>query len=289
MALADELHFWKTSEKVNLSQSSLSRQIQALEDELGVKLLERDKRNVKLTEAGVYLKEEWTRLLDELDRTHQQAKRIDGGTSGSVSIAYPGSIANNYLPELLTRFSQSMPQVRVELLEPADEYHEEMLLNYKIDISFSRDAISNLSINSKPLYSEPVCLVVPHNHWLQANNFKSIKALQHERFIVSPLHHKTFFASLIRQLFMDEQMEPAVYIASDFGGMILNLVSKGLGISILPMSYEVAGKGLVRFIPMDKTVSLYINWRKENPGKVVQNIVDESVELAQLFYVDRKI
>nr|BFF40125.1 hypothetical protein BACY1_19300 [Tenacibaculum mesophilum] len=56
LILAEELHFWKTAEKVYTSQSSLSRQIQSLEEELGITLFERDKRNVKLTEAGVFLK-----------------------------------------------------------------------------------------------------------------------------------------------------------------------------------------------------------------------------------------
>lgn len=55
LVLAEELHFWKTAEKVYVSQSSLSRQIQSLEEELGVTLFERDKRNVKLTDAGVFL------------------------------------------------------------------------------------------------------------------------------------------------------------------------------------------------------------------------------------------
>ena len=75
LVLAEELHFWKTSEKVYISQSSLSRQIQALEEELGFMLLERDKRNVKLTEAGKFLQERWSVLLDEMERAQTQAKK----------------------------------------------------------------------------------------------------------------------------------------------------------------------------------------------------------------------
>ena len=54
LALSDELHFWKTSEKVFITQSALSRHIKSLETELGVQLFERDKRNVKLTAAGEF-------------------------------------------------------------------------------------------------------------------------------------------------------------------------------------------------------------------------------------------
>lgn len=57
LALAKELHFWNTSEKVGITQSALSRQIMSLESELNVKLFNRDKRNVNLTDAGLFLKE----------------------------------------------------------------------------------------------------------------------------------------------------------------------------------------------------------------------------------------
>ncbi|HZI01934.1 MAG TPA: LysR family transcriptional regulator, partial [Flavisolibacter sp.] len=62
LALADELHFWNTAEKLYITQSALSRQIKALENELGVLLFIRTKRNVKLTEAGTYYREQWLRL-----------------------------------------------------------------------------------------------------------------------------------------------------------------------------------------------------------------------------------
>jgi len=76
LTLSDELHFWKTAEKVFISQSSLSRQIKALEDELGISLFERDKRNVKLTDAGVFLKERWSVLLNDFNQIQQQAKKL---------------------------------------------------------------------------------------------------------------------------------------------------------------------------------------------------------------------
>ncbi|MEH0152569.1 LysR substrate-binding domain-containing protein [Limibacter armeniacum] len=283
LVLAQELHFWKTSEKVHLSQSSLSRQIQALEDELGVTLFERDKRNVKLTEAGHFLKEQWHQLIDEFDRVHLQAKKIHDGATGNISITYPGSIAYNYLPELLNTFSECMPEVKIELMEPKDEDHEHLLLNYLVDISFSRDLINNPSIQSEKLYTEQVCIVVPKNHWLTEENFQGIKDIEAERFILSGLHHTTFFASLLRQIFTNAGIEPNIHIESDFGGMILNLVSKGLGISILPYSFKEASNSQVRFIPLTEEVDLYINWRKNDQSKVLNKVITKSIELASTF------
>lgn len=281
LVLAKELHFWKSAEKVHLSQSSLSRQIQSLEDELGVQLLKRNKRNVKLTEAGTFLQKEWSGLLDEFDRVHQQAKRMDQGISGRLSIAYPGSITYNYLPDLLHVISHKIPEVTIELQEPTDEHHENLLLDYKVDVSFGRDAISHNLIHSKQLYSEDICLVVPKAHPLTVENFTTLSALKSEKFILSGLHHTTYYASLLRQLFINAQLEPHIVVESDFGGMIINLVAKGLGISILPYSFFKANNEHIRFIPLDQQIALYLNWRKSDQSNVLNNLIALATTLGQ--------
>src|SRR5690606_4614876 len=273
LVLAQELHYWRTSEKVYLSQSTLSRQILSLEEELGCKLFERDKRNVKLTESGRYLQEKWTGLIDEFDRTIQQAKKIDMGTTGAVSISYPGSIIHNFLPEVLELFSTKLPEVKIELMEPVDHDQERLLLDYKIDISFSRDSALHPSLRCEKLYAEDVCLVVPKQHWLTEETFVNLRDLKDEKFIISGLHHSTYFASLLRQMFNSAGIEPSIQIETDFGGVILNLVAQNLGVSILPLSFANAGKENLRFIPLEETVDLYIHWRKNDPNKVLEQLV----------------
>ena len=281
LVLSEELHFWKTSEKVHLSQSSLSRQIQNLEEELGFKLLKRDKRNVKLTTAGKFLQERWGILLDEMERTNTQAKKISLGTSGLISIAYPGSISSTFLPELLKTFTAEMPEMKIELVEPTDAINEKLLLDYNIDIAFSRDNVIHPVLSSKKLYSEPVCLVVPQKHWLTEDNFQDLKSLENENFILSSLHHTTYFASLLRKIFSTSGFEPKTNIETDFGAMILNLVSNGLGISILPYSFKFGTTANVRFIKLSEEVDLYINWRKKEENIVLHKIIEHSVRLGE--------
>ena len=270
LELAKELHFWKTAEKIFISQSSLSRQIQALEDELGIQLFKRDKRNVKLTNAGKFLQEHWTKKIKEFDQITRQAKKIDEGTSGTIGITYPGSISYNFLPNFLAILNSNLPDLKIELTEPTDENHEKLLLDYKTDLAFSRDKIKNAHIDSLKLYSESICLVVPKNHRL---NKGGITNLQDEKFIISGLHQTTFFASLLRTWFSKNGFEPRTIIESDFGGMILNLVAKGLGISILPYSFISAKVENVEFIELDEKIDLYINWRKNELNKVIEKVV----------------
>ena len=281
LVLAEELHFWKTSEKVYISQSSLSRQIQAMEDELGFKLLERDKRNVKLTEAGKFLQERWRILLDEMERAQTQAKKISLGSADIISIAYPGSISSSFLPALLRTFIAEMPDMKIELVEPTDASNEKMLLDYHIDIAFSRDSVQHPILSSKKLYSEPVCLVVSEKHWLNERTYKNPKSLENENFILSGLHHTTFFASLLRKIFSTYGFEPKTHIETDFGGLILNLVANGLGISILPYSFQFGNHSGVRFIKLSEEVDLFINWRKKDENDVIENVIAHSVELGE--------
>ncbi|CAM1369773.1 LysR family transcriptional regulator [Tenacibaculum litoreum] len=281
LTLAEELHFWKTAEKVYTSQSSLSRQIQSLEEELGITLFERDKRNVKLTEAGVFLKKKWDVLLDEFDRTHQHAKKIDEGSSGLVSIAYPGSISYNYLPELLKIFSEEKPDLKVELMEPTDITLEKLLSSYQIDFAFSRNEVLNTSILSERLYAEPVCLVVPKDHWITEDSFVDLRDVKDEKFILSGLHHTTYFSSLLRNIFNTYSFEPQTHIESDFGSMILNLIGRGLGISILPYSYQFSLNTNLRFITLPENTELYINWRKNDNRKIIKNVIEYSVKLGK--------
>lgn len=273
LILAKELHFWRTSEKVYITQSSLSRRIKALEDELGVELFERNKRNVKLTEAGRFLQDKWEVLIDEIDRTHLHAKKIDEGATGTINICYPGSISFSFLPAVLERISNSLPQLKMDLMEPTDQNHGNLLLNYTIDLAFSREAVQNPAIQYKQLYKENICIVVPEKHWLTAENYENLIQLKEENFIMSGLHYTTFYSSLLRQLFQEAEFEPHVSIESDFGSMILGLVSKNLGVSILPKSFQMAQMPGVRFIDIDQEIDLFVNYRKDDKSAVLKNIL----------------
>ena len=283
LVLAEELHFWNTAEKVYISQSSLTRQIQALEEELGFLLFDRNKRNVKLTDAGQFLKENWSNALSELDQFYQQAKKINDGDLGVVSISYPGSITFSLLPNFLEIIKRDLPDLKLELTELTDGNHEKLLLNYQTDIAFSRDLIEHHNINSIKLFTEPICIAVPENHWLDSSTLHDIQRLQEEHFIISGLHQTTFFSSVLRNVFKKYGFAPKISIESDFGGMILKLVSKGLGISILPHSFKYSEFKNVRFIELEQRIDLYIHWRKNDTNKTIMKVIACTKELNKDF------
>ena len=283
LTLAQELHFWNTAEKMFITQSALSRQIKALEDELGVMLFERNKRNVKLTEAGAFLRDQWMPMLDEIDRIHRQAKKIHEGASGSIIIGYPGSIAYGFLPELVSSIAKTLPELKLELVEPTDISFEQLLLDYQMDLAFRRDPAKNPALSSICLYSESFSLVVPKNHHLNEENCQGLQDVKDEKFILSGLHHKTFYVTSLRQIFHDNNLKPRVYIESDFGGMILSLVARGLGVSVLPSSYSFSALPDVRFINLPHKVNLHVIWRKEDSSPILRNVLKQVQQIAEKF------
>lgn len=274
LALSKELHFWKTSQRMFITQSALSRQIKALENEIGVQLFERSKRTVRLTEAGLFLKNQWSPMLEEINRIHVRARMIHAGATGLIRIGHPGSIAYSFMPMLIENISETLPDLKMELIEPTDMHFEQMLLDYQIDLAFRRDPVENPSLQSTCLYSEPFALAVPMNHHLNENTFTGLEDIKDEKFILSNLGQATFYTSNLRKMFVDNKFDPKVYIETDFGGMGLGLVSQGLGVTILPFSYSFSALPNVRFIPLPYTMNLYVAWRKNDKSPVLKNILE---------------
>ena len=283
LTLSQELHFWNTAERMYITQSALSRQIKSLEDELGVQLFERSKRSVKLTEAGAFLRDQWLPLLDEINRIHLQARKIHEGAFGTVRIGYPGSIVYGFMPELIASISRTLPELKVELIEPTDISFEQLLLNYQMDIAFRRDPAESPALQSECLYSEPFALVVPLHHHLNEQNFTGLHDLKDEKFIMSNLAQSTFYTSSLRQILEDHSFTPDVRVETDFGGMTLWLVSKGLGVSILPYSYSLSALPNVRFITLPYNMNLYVTWRKNDNSSVLKNILKQVQDTASKY------
>lgn len=284
--LAEELHFWNSAEKLFITQSALSRQIKALEEELGIQLFERSKRTVKLTKAGAFLQEQWLRMMEEIERVHRQAKSIHEGTFGLISIAYPGSIAYGFLPALISTIANSLPEVKMELVEPTDVSIEQMLLNHQLDLAFRRDPAENPALKSATLYSEHFSLIVPEDHPSTQENFHSLTQMKDEKFILSGLNNKTYYVSRLQQLFREYNFEPNVHIESDFGAMVLSLVARGLGVSIMPSSYASSAPAGVRFINLPQKTNLYAAWRKDDNNPVLKNVLEIVSSIAKKFDVE---
>ncbi|WP_316738926.1 LysR family transcriptional regulator [Pedobacter aquatilis] len=273
LALANELHYWKTAEKVNITQSALTRQIQSLENELGLLLFERNKRNVKLTPAGQFLKDKWEVELNELDYIHKFARQIHSGESGTIKIAYPDSISASVLPDILASISKEYPQIQIELMQVLYKNQQDFLRNYKIDLAITRDVNRRADIKFKKIFTDHLALVVPENHPYKTFKDLTKETLIQQKFILPTIDEGSSYGQIIRQLFSSLGFEPDVYLHSEFGSTIIALVRKGLGIAVLPDSYAYHESPGLRYIKLPIQTALYVNWRADDHNPVLENVL----------------
>lgn len=141
-------------------------------------------------------------------------------------------------------------------------------------MAFSREQNESPAINSKNLGSENLCLVVPPNHHFKTIDDITNKSIAEEKFISTNAGSSNSYDTIISDVYRHYQINPDSYISCEFGSTIISLIKNGLGISILPESYRLHRNENVRFIPLAFTANLYINWRKDDPNTLINNILE---------------
>ena len=148
LVLAEELHFRNAAEKLFISQPGLSKQIQQLESHLGVQLLERDRRNVRLTVSGTYLQKQIEYINGFLSNTFTHLKNLEEGIEGELKIGFVGSAMQKVIPELIKKCNQKFPELHFVLDEMSNQAQIDAIENYQIDLGFVR-------LNTCLLYTSP--------------------------------------------------------------------------------------------------------------------------------------
>ncbi len=164
VAVAEELHFGRAAERLQMTQPPLSRQIQKLERSIGVQLLERDNRRVELTGAGSAFLDEAYRLLNLVDTAGDLARRVDAGAAGVVRLGFTAVSAISILGPLLRRLTGELPDVEVRLSERVTNAQVDGIRRGELDIGLARPPFDTALLSSRVILREPLMAVVPDGH-----------------------------------------------------------------------------------------------------------------------------
>jgi DNA-binding transcriptional LysR family regulator len=277
IAVAEELHFRKAAEKLFISQPGLSRQIKLFEEELGVVLFERHNRKVVLTKVGAYLKEEFTLQLKTLSHTLDTAKLLQDGKKGALKIGYVGSAMQDVIPNLLLRFEKNHPNILFNLKEIDNQKQLDGLLDYSLDIGFVRLERVPRTLNIKTILKENFCLVLPKNHLISENNFKSLDQFRAESFILFDAKYSASYYEKVMQIFDDCGFAPLISHNTIHSSSIFKLVENNFGISIVPKSLAQKRGHQIKFIELNmisqKTI-LSVIWNQKNTNPILNAVLE---------------
>ena len=277
LAVAEELHFRNAAERLFISQPGLSRQIKALELELGVILFERHTRKVVLTKVGEYLKVSFALQLKTLSHSLENAKMLHDGKKGALKIGYVGSAMQEVIPNLLLRFEKDNSNILFNLKEIDNQKQIEDLLSFSIDIGFVRLERVAKSLEIKIILKENFCLVLPQKHPINQNNFKNLTQFKNESFILFDAAYSSSYYEKVMQIFDNCGFTPLISHNTIHSSSIYKLVENNFGISIVPKSLTQKSGHKIKFIELDmipQKTTLSVIWNKKNTNPILMDVLN---------------
>ena len=247
--VAEELHFGRAAQRLRMAQPPLSRQIQALEAELGLRLFERSRRGVVLTAAGAALLDGGRGVFDAVERAVASARRAHAGQIGRVAIGYVSSLAYVGLGELLRAFRARTPSVDVVVREAPPQEQIEGLLEGRLDVGFLRGPVADPELVAESVRRETLAVVVPAGHRLARRRRVELSELAREPFVGFPRARSPGFFDQIMSLCRAAGFTPRIVQEAPMIDL-MSLVIAGFGVSIVPESLHRVGRAGLAFRPL---------------------------------------
>ncbi len=236
VALAEELHFTRAAQREHIAQPALSQQIRRLESELGLALVERTTRQVSLTQAGELLLARARRVLIELDAARAEIGQLAGLQTGHVTVGTMHTMGPVDVSLPLASFHERYPGVELTVCEQSSGELAEMLRADELDLAFLSvtDRVDRRGLGLRQLVSEELAVILPPSHRLAHRRRVRMAELADEEFI------SYREGARLRELLMaagdHAGFVPDVKLESNESQRIRRLVSRGLGVAILPRS-----------------------------------------------------
>ena len=278
VTVADELHFGRAAALLNMTQPPLSRQVQALEHFVRAKLLERTSRSVRLTAAGRAFLPEAKRILKLAESATELARRVALGKEGSLKIGFTAATAYRFLPELITRCRNQIPEADLSLKEMVSGDQSEAIASGQIDAGLLRPPIARAEFMTTRVVAEPLLAAVPAGHPLAKAESISLKDLDDQPFVMYSPYEARYFYDLLVTLFTRADVLPRYVQTLSQIHSILALVRAGLGLAIVPTaaaSLHFEGVRLIQLhIRTPLPAELFLAWRRDNQNPILPKFIE---------------
>ena len=278
VAVADELHFRKASERLGLSQSALSERISALEHELGARLLFRTTRQVSLTQAGSEFVQDAKKILTDIEKSISNVRHTAESDLHNIRVSGVDEAISMLLPKALLLFKRTDPKVHVQVLEiSSSEQHSQELISHRTDVAFVRNSCDDEFITSELLHRQPIVVVVAKTNPLSTSASLSTDDIAKQPIVGYPKHARPILHEVLWNSFRQIGTQPNIVCELIDKSTILQFVAQGLGIALAPdwiRNIAPPGVAFVPFKPYDTQIDLYLAFRKSGNSDSVNRFIN---------------
>jgi DNA-binding transcriptional LysR family regulator len=286
VALAEERHFTRAAAREHVAQPALSQQIRKLEDEVGLPLVERTTRHVTITHAGHLLVARARRILSEVEAAHVELLGLRGLESGHVTVGTMHTMGPVDVSLALAIFHERHPAIELTVREQSSEELAEMLRDDALDIAFLSvtERVESHGLGLHQLVSEELVVLLPPRHPLARRGNLQMEELEDEEFI--SYREGARLRELLLAAGRHAGFQPQIKLESNESGRIRQLVSRGMGVAILPRSDAVAPGADVAVAALTEPAlsrDITLAWRQ---GRRPPPAVAEFLALARTTFAD---
>ena len=281
VAVAEELNFTRAAEKLRLAQPSLTRQIHNLETELGVRLLDRTKNQVSLTEEGRSFLVDARRLVALSLESMSSVQRFSRGESTRLNLGYLFKFNFDLLPATLATFYQTYPQIAVNLFDMSPAEQLRALEARKIDLGFFGLRPPATTKNTAALIWEcvahhKVVVVVPARHPLAKKSKIMLPDLKPLFFVALSEETHPGSRDWLSGLCQEAGFTPRILQDVDLESGIMTFVAEGLGVTLAREQIKKLPHPGVVFRPLVAAVkaNYWIAWHRENRSKALLQYIE---------------
>ncbi|WP_246301508.1 LysR substrate-binding domain-containing protein [Mycoplana rhizolycopersici] len=278
VALAEEGNFERAAARLNIAQPGLSQQMLKLEEILGVSLLDRSRRSVRLTLAGQVMLEEARRVLRQCEATVEAVTRAARGEAGRIAIGYVASVAyTGLLTEVLSQFRLTHPGVELQLTEMEMRLQLEKISEGSLDFGFIRPpAGMPAGVATMLMLNEDFVVALPRNHRFAALDAVALSILSTETFIIPRQPPDVGFHRNLLLACEEAGFKPRINnMGKDFT-TIASMVAVGLGVALVPRSLDCVQLPGIVYLPITAcsvTSHLAGAYRKVEPSPTIRSFI----------------
>lgn len=232
LAIAEEGQITSAARKLQMAQPPLSQQLKLLEEELGVKLVERGPRSIQLTDAGIILRGRAQQILELTESTAREINDYARGLKGSLAIGTVSSSGATLLHDPLVEFHKNYSGVTFEIHEGNTFMIIDLLNKGIVEVGIIRTPFNTSNLECLYFHSEPmIAVMTPEYDWPGGPDGIELGELQNK-----PLIIYRRFEQLIRETCLEHGFEPQIFCMNDDARTTLLWANAGLGIGIIPKS-----------------------------------------------------